>query len=51
LPLLPGLIFFILGSALLGANHRLVVKVKSMVRNRLDNAFALQITKMKGESL
>ena len=32
LPLMPGVIFIILGSALLGSNHRLVVKVKSMAR-------------------
>lgn len=30
LPLMPGVIFIILGSALLGSNHRLVVKIKSM---------------------
>lgn len=35
LPLMPGVIFIILGSALLGSNHRLVVKVKSLVRERL----------------
>jgi uncharacterized membrane protein YbaN (DUF454 family) len=36
LPLMPGVIFIILGSALLGSNNRLVVKVKGMVRQRLD---------------
>ena len=35
LPLMPGVIFIILGSALLGSNHKLVVKVKSMVSERL----------------
>ncbi len=35
LPLMPGVIFIILGSALLGSNHRLVVKIKSMARDRL----------------
>lgn len=32
LPLMPGVIFIVLGSALLGSNHRLVVRVTSMVR-------------------
>lgn len=36
LPLMPGVIFIILGSAILGSNNRLVVKAKSMVRKRLD---------------
>ncbi len=35
LPLMPGVIFIILGSALLGSNHRLVAKVKSMAHERL----------------
>ena len=35
LPLMSGVIFIILGSALLGSNHRLVVKVKSMAHERL----------------
>lgn len=35
LPLMPGVIFIIIGSALLGSNHRWVVKVKSLVRERL----------------
>ena len=30
-----GVIFIIFGSALLGSNHRLVVKVKSMAHERL----------------
>ncbi len=35
LPLMPGVIFIILGSALLGSNHRLVAKIKSMAPARL----------------
>lgn len=36
LPLMPGVIFIILGSALLGSNHRLVVKAKNMMRERVS---------------
>ncbi len=35
LPLMPGFIFIILGSALLGPDHRLVQKVKRMTHTRL----------------
>jgi uncharacterized membrane protein YbaN (DUF454 family) len=35
LPLMPGVIFIILGAALLGSNNKLVVKVKNMMRDRL----------------
>ena len=36
LPLMPGVIFIIIGSALLGSNNRLVMKAQSMARKHLD---------------
>jgi uncharacterized membrane protein YbaN (DUF454 family) len=34
LPLMPGVIFIIIGSALLGSKHRFVEKIKSMMPDR-----------------
>lgn len=36
LPLMPGTIFIILGIGLLGAEHKLVRKIKNLIRHRLQ---------------
>lgn len=36
LPLMPGTIFLILGIGLLGAEHKMVVKIKNLMRHRLQ---------------